>query len=67
MQGAHKRLSQLLVTHLKELNGETLLYASGDVVIEEHENANDILLKCQYTELQTKTEYSDSPLQCHSL
>jgi CRP-like cAMP-binding protein len=44
MLGPHQRLSQLLVTHLKELNGETLSYASGDVVIEENENANDILL-----------------------
>ena len=44
MLGVHQRLSQLLVTHLKELDAETLLYDSGDVVIEEHENANEILL-----------------------
>ena len=44
MLGVHPRLSQLLVTHLKELKAESLLYASGDVVMEEQEHANDILL-----------------------
>ena len=44
MLGSHQRLSQLLVTHLKELKGETLHYASGDVVIKEQEHADDILL-----------------------
>jgi CRP-like cAMP-binding protein len=44
MLGVHQRLSQLLVTHLKELDAESLVYDSGDVVIEEHENANEILL-----------------------
>ena len=44
MLGVHQRLSQLLVTHLKELNVESLPYDSGDVVIEEHENANEIVL-----------------------
>ena len=44
MLGVHQRLSQLLVTHLKELDAESLVYDSGDVVIEEHENADEILL-----------------------
>ena len=44
MLGVHQRLSQLLVTHLKELDAESLIYDNGDVVIEEDENANDILL-----------------------
>ena len=44
MLGVHQRLSQLLVTHLKELDAESLVYDSGDVVIKEHENANEILL-----------------------
>jgi hypothetical protein len=44
MLGVHPRLSQLLVTHLKELKAESLLYASGEVVMEEQEHANDILL-----------------------
>ena len=44
MLGVHPRLSQLLVTHLKELKAESLLFASGDVVIEEQEHADDILL-----------------------
>ena len=44
MLGVHPRLSQLLVTHLKELKAESLQFASGDVVIEEQEHADDILL-----------------------
>ena len=44
MLGVHPRLSQLLVTHLKELKAESLQFASGDVVIEEQEHAYDILL-----------------------
>ena len=44
MLGVHQRLSQLLVTHLKELKAESLHYASGDVVMEEQEHADDILL-----------------------
>ena len=44
MLGVHQRLNQLLVTHLKELKAESLLYASGEVVIEEQEHADDILL-----------------------
>ena len=44
MLGVHPRLSQLLVTHLKELKAESLLYASGEVVMEEQEHADDILL-----------------------
>ena len=44
MQGVHQRLSQLLVTHLKELDAKSLVYDSGDVVIEEQEKANEILL-----------------------
>jgi CRP-like cAMP-binding protein len=44
MLGVHPRLSQLLVTHLKELKAESLLYASGEVVMEEQEHADEILL-----------------------
>ena len=44
MLGVHPRLSQLLVTHLKELKAESLQFASGDVVIEEQDHADDILL-----------------------
>ena len=44
MLGVHPRLNQLLVTHLKELNAESLIYASGDVVIQEQQHADDILL-----------------------
>ena len=44
MLGVHPRLSQLLVTHLKELKAESLQFASGDVVIEEQEHADEILL-----------------------
>ena len=44
MLGVHPRLSQLLVTHLKELKAESLQFASGDIVIEEQEHADDILL-----------------------
>ena len=44
MLGVQPRLSQLLVTHLKELNAESLIYAKGDVVMEEQEHADDILL-----------------------
>ena len=44
MLGVHPRLNQLLVTHLKELNAESLIYDSGDVVIEEQQHADDILL-----------------------
>ena len=40
MLGVHPRLSQLLVTHLKELKAESLLYASGEVVMEEQEHAD---------------------------
>ncbi len=44
MLGVHPRLNQLLVTHLKELKAESLFYASGDVVIEEQQHADNILL-----------------------
>ena len=44
MLGVHPRLNQLLVTHLKELNAESQIYDSGDVVIEEQQHADDILL-----------------------
>jgi CRP-like cAMP-binding protein len=44
MLGVHPRLNQLLVTHLKELNAESLIFASGDVVIQEQQHADDILL-----------------------
>ena len=44
MLGVHPRLNQLLVTHLKELKAESLIYASGDVVIEEQQHADNILL-----------------------
>ena len=44
MLGVHPRLNQLLVTHLKELKAESLVYASGDVVIKEHQHADNILL-----------------------
>ena len=44
MLGVHPRLNQLLVTHLKELNAESLTYSKGDVVIQEQQHADDILL-----------------------
>ena len=44
MLDVNPRLSQLLVTHLKELKAESKLYASGEVVITEQEHAEDIML-----------------------
>ncbi len=44
MEGVQPRLSELLVTHLKELKAVSQLYDSGDVVIEKQKNADEILL-----------------------
>ncbi len=44
MEGVQPRLSQLLVTHLKELKAESQLFDSGDVVIEQQKSADEILL-----------------------
>jgi len=44
MDGVQSRLSQLLVTHLKELKATSQCYGSGDVVMEEQTSADEILL-----------------------
>lgn len=44
MEGVQPRLSELLVTHLKELKAVSQLYDSGDVVIEKQKSADEILL-----------------------
>ena len=45
MLGVHPRLNQLLVTHLKELNAESLTYSKGNVVIQEEQQHADALLR----------------------
>ena len=44
MLGIHPRWNHLLVTHLKKLHTEWLIYAIGDVGIDKQQRADDLLL-----------------------